>query len=132
MILAEDALFVPLLHRDLPALDDAHDDEDPDTPGFNPLVRAQVILAHNDGDMMATMIDRGKERRMARRMATLSEGSTKFPLLAVEREGSSAEGSTSTVWTEVRRSRLQITSCVHTTIVCGVYALVSCGSRCLD
>jgi hypothetical protein len=30
--------------------------EDPDTPGFDPLVKAQVVLTHKEGDMMATVL----------------------------------------------------------------------------
>jgi hypothetical protein len=46
----------------VPIPDDDNDVEDPaDTPGFDPLVRAQVILTHKERDMMATVLGRKRD-----------------------------------------------------------------------
>jgi hypothetical protein len=36
--------------------DNEVDMEDPNMPGFDPLVKAQVILPHKGGNMMATVV----------------------------------------------------------------------------
>jgi hypothetical protein len=41
--------------------DDPDPADDPDARGFDPLVRAQVILAHKEGDMMATVLGRKRD-----------------------------------------------------------------------
>jgi hypothetical protein len=49
-------IFEPMEDGNVSIHDDELDMEDPDTPGFDPLVKAQVILPHKGGDMMATVV----------------------------------------------------------------------------
>ena len=57
----EEAVFSPPAESDTTFPNDEADFEDPDTPGFDPLVRAQVILPHKGGDMMATVMGRKRD-----------------------------------------------------------------------
>jgi hypothetical protein len=41
--------------------DNELDMEDPDTPGFDPLVKAQVILLHKGGDVMAMVVGQKRD-----------------------------------------------------------------------
>jgi hypothetical protein len=58
----EEVLFEPPGDGGTPNQDDKLDEEDdPDAQGFDPLIRAQVILAHKGGDMMATVVGRKRD-----------------------------------------------------------------------
>jgi hypothetical protein len=53
----EEVLFKPPGDGDMPNQDNELDEEDdPDARGFNPLIRAQVILTHKGGDMTSTVV----------------------------------------------------------------------------
>jgi hypothetical protein len=52
----EEDIFEPMDDGNVSVHDDKLDMEDPDMPGFDPLVKAQVILPHKGGDMMATVV----------------------------------------------------------------------------
>jgi len=56
----EEALVVPLPDGELPVEEDGYDE--PETGrGFDPLVRAEVILPHKGGDMMAKVVGRKRD-----------------------------------------------------------------------
>jgi hypothetical protein len=52
----EEDIFEPMQDGNVSIHNDELDMEDPNTPGFDPLVKAQVILPHKGGDMMATVV----------------------------------------------------------------------------
>jgi hypothetical protein len=58
----EDVLFEPPGDGGTPNQDDELDEEDyPDACGFDPLIQAQVILAHKGRDMMATVVGQKRD-----------------------------------------------------------------------
>jgi hypothetical protein len=52
----EETLFVSLPDGSGPPVDEEEDGEDTESPFFDPLVRAEVILPHKDGNMMAKVV----------------------------------------------------------------------------
>jgi hypothetical protein len=57
----EEDIFEPMQDGNVSVHDNELDMEDPNTLGFDPLVKAQFILPHKGGDMMATVVGRKRD-----------------------------------------------------------------------
>jgi len=56
----EEALFVPVADGKLPT-DDGFEEDEVEGKDFDPLIRAEVILPHKEGDMMAKVLGRKRD-----------------------------------------------------------------------